>query len=445
MKHLISFITCLLLGILAHAEIPNTCSKLLNIKDLIRQENYTQARDLLIQIEEECLMSDNDTIQLLYNESIGQISFSLGNYIDCIPSFIKSSEIYEKINLKDIDYIESFLLRGIANQRLGNLKEAENNYRTGLLKIVCIPQATSYQSHFYLNLGDLYKLRGDSLLAAECYKRIDSNRFGSLIDGNSTDLINEEELRILDLRKEGDFEKALYAYDNLISRVREVVGTHNEYYARIVYSKGLVLSFNLGQISEAKPLFLEVIELSPFLDKYDENVISSIIRYAQALAYEGNEDELNQRAPENINFLSHSPNATSNLALYYRLVGNGAYWNANYKIAIPNYEKYLECKISEPGLSSIEIPNMLSVCYIKTDLASKAVELLNKIIRQNSALLDDNKEIKSQLFHNYGRALMLIGKKRKAIPFFEKSLSLFREITGEVNLKTTQYLEECRE
>lgn len=445
MRHIIVLLTYLILGISVHAEIPTLYAELFRVKDLIHQENYTDAQKLLRSIEDKCLKSDNDTIQLLYNESNGQILFSLGNYEECIPAFIKTREIYEKINLKDIDYIESFLSLGVANQRLGNLKNAENNYRAGLLKTVCIPQAASYQSHFYLNLGDLYKQRGDSLLAAECYKRIDSNRFGSLIDGNATDLINEEELRILDLRKEGEFEQALYAYDNLISRVREVVGTHNEDYARIVYSKGLVLSFNLGQISEAKPLFLEVMELSPFLDKYDENVIGSIIRYSQALAFEGNEDELNQRAPGIINFLSQSPNAASNLALYYRLVGNGAYWNANYKIAIPNYEKYLECKICEPGLSSIEIPNMLSVCYIKTEMASDAVELLNKTIRQNSRLLDDNKEIKSQLFHNYGRALMLIGKKKKAIPFFEQSLNIFREITGEDNPKTAQYLEECRE
>lgn len=445
MKFLISFFIFLLLGVSVLAETPNTFSKLFEIKDLIKREKYVQAQGYLKQIEGECIASDNDTIQLLYNESKGMISFSLGNYSDCIPSFIKTSKIYEQFNLKNTNYIESFLLCGIAYQRIGNLKEAEDAYRSGLLKTVCISQAASYQSHFYLNLGDLYKLRGDSLLASECYKRIDSNRFGSLIDGNASELINEEELRILDLRKDGNFEQALFAYDNLISRVKEVVGTHNEDYARIVFSKGLVLSFNLGKISEAKPLFLEIMQLSPFLDKYDENVIGSIIRYSQALAYEGNEDELNQKAPEVINFLSNSPDANLNLALYYRFVGNGAYWNANYKLAIAHYERYLECNISEPGLSSIEIPNMLSVCYIKTEMASNAVELLKKTMQQNSILLDANKDIKSQLYHNYGRALMLTGKKIKAIPFFEQSLSLFHEITGEDNPKTAQYLEECRE
>ncbi len=444
MRHFLSFITFLLLGISASAEIPDAYSKLFEIRNLIKQEKYIQAQNLLLQIERECMVSENDTIQLLYNDSKGQISFSFGNYADCIPAFAKVSEVYEKINLKDIDYIESFLMRGVANQRLGNLIDAERHYRTGLLKTVCIPQAASYQSHFYLNLGDVYKLRGDSLLASECYKRIDSNRFGSLIDGNAEDLINEEELRILDLRKEGNFEQALFAYDNLISRVKEVVGTHNEDYARLVYSKGLVLSFNLGRILEAKPLFFEVIGLSPFLDDYDENVLGSMIRYSQALAFEGNEVELNQITTEFINLLSNSPNATSNLALYYRLVGNEAYWGENYNLAIPNYEKYLECKISEPGLSLIEIPNMLSVCYIKTDVAPKAVELLNKTIQKNRVLLDENKEIKSQLFHNYGRALMLTGKRKKAIPFFEQSLKIFHEITGEDNQKTVQYLEECK-
>lgn len=444
MRHFLSFITFLLLGISASAEIHDAYSKLFEIRNLIKQEKYIQAQNLLTQIERECMVSENDTIQLLYNESKGQILFSLGNYADCISSFVKASDVYEKFNLKDIDYIESFLMRGVAYQRLGNLIDAERYYRTGLLKTVCIPQAASYQSHFYLNLGDLYKLRGDSILASECYKRIDSNRFGSLIDGNAEDLINEEELRILDLRKEGNFEQALFAYDNLISRVKEVVGTHNEDYARLVYSKGLVLSFNLGCILEAKPLFFEVMGLSPYLDDYDENVLGSRIRYSQALAFEGNEVELNQRTTEFINSLSNSPDATSNLALYYRLVGNGAYWGENYNLAISNYEKYLGYKISEPGLSLIEIPNMLSVCYIKTDMAPKAVELLNKTMQKNRALLDENKGIKSQLFHNYGRALMLTGKMKKAIPFFEQSLKIFREITGEDNPKTAQYLEECK-
>lgn len=414
------------------------------IKDLIYQDKGTEALELLNQIEGECLQSDNDTIKLLFNESKGSILCLNNNFDASIPYMERVPALYESLHIKDVNYVEAYLALGMAYQKRGDYKTAERNYRRGLLSSVTIPNAAEYQSSFYLNLGNMYKEKGDSLLAYECFKRIDSKNFGQLMDAGSSDLIETTELQALEYRKNGESEKALPIYERLIARTREILGTHNEEYARLLYNKGMILGADLGRYNEALPIYKEVINLAGYLPICDENVLYSFQRYLQILAYNGDAEELNSMFPEVVERFRNCKSDYASVGMLVRMVGNGAYWAKRYELAIPYYELYLKEAPAEVGNSFIEIPNMLSVCYILTNQPLKAEEVLSNLMTKHIAALESNSNIYCTVLHNYGRSIMLLGNYGEAIPYFEKANALFRSIYGQDNPKTLEYLEECK-
>ncbi len=418
--------------------------QLFHVKDLIHQDKEEEALALLNEIESECLHSDNDTILLLFNESKGTILCLNNNFDASIPYMERVPALYESLNIKGVNYIEAYLALGIAYQKRHDYETAERYYRRGLLSSVTIPNSAEYQSSFYLNLGNMYKEQGDSLLAQECFKRIDSKSFGQLIDANSSELIEMSELQALEYRKNGESEKALPIYERLIERTREILGSHNEEYVRLLFNKGMILGVDLGRYNEARPIYKEVIGLAPFLPACDENVLDSFQRYLQILAYNGETDELDSMFPDVVDRFRNCQSDYISVGMLARMVGNGAYWAKRYELAIPYYELYLKEAPTEDGNSFLEIPNMLSVCYIMTDQPIKAKETLASLLAKQIAAFESNTKIYCTVLHNYGRSVMLLGNHKDAIPYFERANDLFRSIYGQDNPKTLEYLEECK-
>lgn len=88
---------------------------------------------------------------------------------------------------------------------------------------------------------------------------------------------------------------------------------------------------------------------------------------------------------------------------------------------------------------------MLAVAYILSEEPNKAKTLLSKFIKDNKNELDQQIDLKSQVYHNFGRSLMLTGEKNAAKTYFQQANELYKNATGEDNPRTLQYLSECDE
>lgn len=425
------------------ADAQTLMDKLEKTSEYISHDDYHSALELLKKIEPQCVSSDNDTVKVFFCKNMGYVCFESKNYSDAIHYFEPVPSLYEKLNLKDIDYIEAFLALGMANQNLGHDSIAEGYYRKGLLKTVFLKGTENYRPSFYLNLGNLYKERGDTLLASECFKQIDPREYGTTIDAQD-DYIDDE-LKALEYRKNGEFEAAINIYDRLIDKTKEIIGSTNDDYARLVYSKAIVLGENLKKNEEAFPLYSEVVGLKKYIGECSEEYLGSLYRYLQLLAYYGQESELNELLPEAIETVQNCKNQYCTLALLYRLIGNGAYWSQRYKLAIPFYEKYIAEGGDNAGNSMIEIPNMLAVSYILTNEPDpeSALAILSNLEKNDE--LDNLPDLKATVLHNLGRTLMLLNRKSEAIKYLTESNSLFKSIHGQDNSRTIQYIKECAE
>lgn len=427
----------------AQISAQNLLDGMVNIKRLIDQDQYDAAYTQLQNIEEQCVHSDNDSVKVLFYECMGFIKFERQEYQDAIKYFEPVPGLYERLNIKDKNYVEAFLALGLSYQHLGNDSIAETYYRTGLLRTENSKHTLQYRSSFYLNLGQIYKERGDTLLAAECFKRINPQQYVELIDGKADSLIDDREEQALEMRENGEFEQCLPIYDQLIKRCTETVGTKNEDYLRLLFSKAFVLYFNLHRSAAAKPLFKELYEMRNDLAGYDENLFVSMACYLQITAAEGDSLGVDSILPMALSYASRSHKETHISALY-RMIGNGFYWSNYYFQAIPYYEKYITFAQKEDGLSYLEVPNMLAACYLSTNSQGKARKLLQELIGKYKEDIENNPTLKSQLFHNYGRALMLCGQYKEAVDCFVIANKAYKEFTGEDNPKTLSYLEECK-
>ena len=427
----------------AQLSAQNLLDDVVNIRKLIDQDKYDKAYIQLQNIEDECVHSDNDSVKVLFYECMGFIKFERQEYQDAIQYFAPVPRLYERLNIKDKNYVEAFLALGLSYQRLGNDSIAEQYYRTGLLRTENSKHTSQYRSSFYLNLGQLYKERGDTLLAAECFKRIKAQPSIELIDGKADFLIDDREEQALEMRENGEFERCLPIYDQLIEKYRETFETKHEDYVRLLFSKAFVLYFNLHRSSDAKPLFKELFEMRNDLAEYDENIFVSMGCYLQITAAEGDSLTVDSILPIALSYASRS-NKETHISALYRMIGNGFYWVNYYFQAIPYYEKYCTFAQKEEGLSYLEIPNMLAVCYLSTNSQGKARDLLQGLIGKYKEDIENNPTLTSLIYHNYGRALMLCGQYKEALDCFVVANNAYKAFVGEDNPKTISYLEECK-
>lgn len=193
-------IICILIaicsGVSVLADTPLLFEQLFKAKQASQSDDNIKASSILKEIADECTTSNNDTIKVLYYETQGSILFFDSKYKECIEYLSKVPALYEKINIRDINYLESFLALGLAYQKTGDYQAAEKNYRKGLLKSVLINQPDKYRENIYLNLGNLYLEQKDSILAQQCFSRMKANSLGGLVNASLEDdkILDDSEL-----------------------------------------------------------------------------------------------------------------------------------------------------------------------------------------------------------------------------------------------------------
>jgi len=446
-KKIISFLIVICSGVSVFADTPVLFEQLFKAKEAFHSNDNRTATSILNKIADKCIACDNDTIKVLYYETQGGIYFSDSKYKECIEYLSKVPTLYEKINIRDINYLESFLALGIAYQKTGDYHAAESHYRRGLLKSVLINQPEKYRENIYLNLGNLYLEQNDSILAHQCFSRMNTKSLGGLVNASLSDdkILDDSELQAIKLREEGKFEEAVMAYDKILSYIKKRIGTHNEDYIRNLYSKALVVGFNLGRVDEGIPLCEEIISYRDYIPQCQEDIQGAYGHLLQYLAFKGEAEKVDSILPKALSYLENCTNKMEGTALTYRLTGNGAYWNKHYHLAIPFYEKYLASGVQEKGTSYLEIPNMLAVSYILTNNHSKAIPLLLNHIKNFKTEIDEDLNLKCQILHNLGRAYMLVGDKKKALEYLTESNGIFKSVTGQDNPKTSEYISECQD
>ena len=417
-----------------------------HIRELFKLSDYDGVVLELDRIEPIRCELKNDTLDAVCFGLRGQALSFNGNFREGIPYMKSAYEIFERIRIRQFDYLDCLYGVAVAYHRLEDYDNAERYYRKALLKSVAadVDKLNGYRANLYLNLGKLYKKRGQTSLAEECFKRSQFNDGEGVYDIEELNYLTWENFlwdKISAFVANNQYQEAVDVYSTMISGIEKKRGK-NETYALALYSKALLLRAYLQKYDEAMPLFLEVIELKESIPFPNENVCGAYCNYLMCHAKRHDFKTIEQILPAAIYYLSRANNAHYPIQTVYRFIGNGAYWNEDYIHAIPYYEKYLSPDyVREEGESYDEITNMLAVSYILTNNVDKAQDLLLRYL--NSSERTENNDIIANIYHNIGRTFMLQGNYSDARKYLQISTDLQMSIYGDASDKTQQYLNEC--
>ena len=73
------------LSVTANADTLKLFEQLFTAKKAIYDDEYNTANTILTDIADECISCDNDTVKVVYYETIGSLLFFQGQFKECIP------------------------------------------------------------------------------------------------------------------------------------------------------------------------------------------------------------------------------------------------------------------------------------------------------------------------------------------------------------------------
>lgn len=410
--------------------------------------NPNEALSQLLLIEKDCAEFDNDSLKGIFFALKGQSLFSMEKYKECIAPSKEAIRLFERCNLRQYEYLDAFKIIAMAYHLIKDYENAERYYRKGLIRSVAANVNTTdqYNAAMFLNLGNLYRDKGDSILADAARNKSKqlSNNVLDIDEWNYIDWENSYWGNIDSLRQEGKYQEAVDLFSEMIPIVRKKRG-EDKTYLLAVYSKAILLSRYLGKHDEAIPLYVEVVEIGKKNSMIDESVCGAYCNLALSYAYKGDFSKADAIIQESQGYLKRANNEDYPPHLIYRLVGNGAYWTQNYEKAIEYYEVYLSPQNNrEEGNSYDEITNQLSVSYILANMPKKAEQLLKGFLKTEEKRLNtENNPILANIYHNLGRSIMLGGDRKEALKYLKKSKELQMISFGKVTERTLQYIDEC--
>lgn len=420
---------------------------LISVQNFIKEDRVEKADSILNLIENECINSQNDSIAVLFYESKGIILWGKMKYTECIPFFLRTIGLYESLQIKAQNYLDAFVAIGFSYGRLGDYDNAERYYRKALLKSVAATYNEDFRPNVYKNLGNLYMEKGDTLLAQECYKR------SSIKDVESYDFMkinyieweNAQWDQVNLLVNEKQYEEAANFYVNFIERLKEEKGVKYEAYLLAVYSRAILLSRYINNIDDAIPLFEELVNLSDSIDALNKIICGAYCNLALCYSQKGNYKAVDNVISKGLPYLSKANIQGYPSNMIYRFAGNGAYWKQDYPNAIKYYERYFSSNDREQDANIEEITNQLSVSYILSDHPDKAKTLLERLLSTDEERLKREKaQTLAIVYHNLGRAYMLLNDKSSALKYLIESKDLQSAIYGEVAERTLLYMQECQ-
>lgn len=442
------FIIFFLISTLSNAQ-EDVVEKVIHIRQLVTGGKTNEALALTTQVERQCTQSTNDTLKAVFLELKGQTLFAVGNYKECITPCKEAITLFEGIDLRQYEYLDAWYIIATAYHRLKDYKNAESYYRKGILRSVTVrvDKVRQYRSNLYLNLGNLYKEQGDTLLAEECYKRVEKSQERELIDVDHLNYIEWETAQWTQVNRlvgEKQYEEASNFYADFIKTIKEKKGNRYGAYLLAVCSRGILLSRYVNKIDDAIPLFEELITLSDSIEPPNENICSAYCNLVSCYSKKGNYEAVDNIILKGVTYLKKANIKDYPPHMIYRFAGNGAYWKSDYNGAIRYYEQYLSIPEREAGTNYEEITSQLSVSYIFSGQPQKAKDILEHLLKTDAKRLQkENGEILATVYHNLGRAYMLIGETGSALMYFNKSQVLQSTIYGEISERTLQYIQEC--
>ncbi len=449
LRAIILFILSLLsIQMFAQDDIVN---RIVYVRHLVSDSADYNPKEALCQLqlmEKDCMVSDNDTLKGVYLELKGQALYSLERYKECVAPCKEAIRLFERCNLRQYEYLDAFQIIAMAYHRMGDFENAESYYRKGLIRSVAAKVSTTgqYKADMFLNLGNLYKTKGDSVLAENAFGR-SQQLSDSVFDVGKWNYIDWENAcwdKIDQLRQAGMYQETVDVYSEMISGIQKNRGK-DKTYLLAVYSKAILLSRYLGKFDEAIPLYKEVVENGENSSSTAESVCGAYCNLAQCYAYKGEFPKTDEVIQESQSCLSRANNEYYPPHAVYRFAGNGAYWTKNYEKAIKYYEIYLSPKYQrEKGTNYEDIVTQVSVSYIQSDTPEKAKSLLSSFLKSDEARMKkDNISSLATIYHNLGRAYMLTGYKSDALKYLNKSKDLQTKLYGKVLERTLQYINEC--
>ena len=424
--------------------------KVIRVRQLVTEVKTNEALSLINQIEQQCMLSPNDTLKAVFLELKGQALLNVENYEECIIPCKEAITIFEKINLRQYEYMDAWYIIATAYHRLKDYKNAERYYRKGILRSVSarVNDVNKYRSDLYLNLGNLYKNQGDTLIAQECYNRIVKSPEREIIDIDKWNHVEWENAYIDEITNLVDakqYEEAANKWADFAHEIKNKRGKKYKWYLIAVYSRGILLNWYLGKTNEALPLFKELVNLSDSLDAPNVNICGAYCNLALCYSQKGNYNAVDDVISKGLPYLSQASMQGYPPHMIYRFAGNGAYWKQDYPNAIKYYEHYFSSNERESGASYEEITNQLSVSYIFSGHPENAKVLLESLLSTDEDRLKrENVQTLATVYHNLGRAHMLLNDTSSALKFLIESKNLQLAIYGEVAERTLLYIQECQ-
>lgn len=429
----------------------NVIETIVRARTMIQQIKPNEAYSQLMLIEKECMASDNDTLKAIYLGLKGQSLHDLERYEDCIPLCKEAIQLFERCNVRQYEYLDAFSNIATSYHRMKDYSNAEKYYRKGLLRSVAAKVSSSdqYRAGLYLNLGNLYEAKGDSLLAQECFNRSKQLQDAEPIDIDDLNYIEWENSywdKIKALVDVERYEDAANLYSEFISGIKEKKGNKYKSYLLAVYIRAILLSRDLNKIDDAIPLFKELITISETLEESNDNICGAYCNLALCYSRKGDYNNVEKIITKGFPYLIKANSENYPPHTIYRFSGNGAYWQQDYSNAIKYYELYLNSSYErEKGSSYEEITNQLSVSYIFSNQPNKAKTILSNLLKSDETRLKtENPSLLATVYHNLGRAIMLEGSKNEALEYLTKSKDLQMNIYGEVAERTLIYIQECQ-
>ena len=408
-----------------------------------------EALSILSKIEPQCLSSDNDTLKAIFLELKGQALHNAKRYQECIPVCKESVRLMEKANIRQYEYLDALCIIATSYYRLKDYKNAEKYYEKSLVKskTAKVKATAPYSANIYLNLGNLYKEAGDTLLANSCFQKYATFNSANSIDISDWNYIDWENScwdKIDSLNKIGQYQKSIDVYTTLIDGVSKKYGI-GEKYILATYSKGILLARYLNDYDDAQLLFEEVIRNRKTVSSNNESVCGAYCNLVLCYSVEGNFSQMDSIISAGMVYMKEANSTQYPAHCIYRFAGNGAYWNKNYEMAIKYYEKYLNPQYKrENGTSYEEIVNQLSVSYILSNKPKEAEFLLSSFLKTDESRLEKEKSpTLANIYHNLGRSYMLDGSIGKAKTYLQKSKIMQQQHYGTVSDLTLRYLKEC--
>lgn len=99
--------------------------EILKVRTLMDKGRDEEAEAILDGIDGEILDSASDSIKVLFYQDKGGILYHKEKYKECIPYFQTTIDLYEKLGIKKLSYLDAFVAIGFSYGMMNDYDNAE--------------------------------------------------------------------------------------------------------------------------------------------------------------------------------------------------------------------------------------------------------------------------------------------------------------------------------